>query len=255
MQLDLALLVADASAEAGVEAEVAADRSAARTHGGRREGAGRKKNPHRRDPLHRTRPDFAKRFPQHVVLRTRAEVGRLRRGKIYRALRAALRRQLGKLGFQVVHLSIQRNHLHFIVEAAGKNGLRRGMQGLAISAAKAINRTLKRKGKVFEFRYHATAIRTPRQARNALAYVLNNWRRHNEDERAKAARFAAIDPYSTARQFRGWKELHDAVMPPGFKTFDPLEVAQPSTWLLSTGWLAKHGPISCWATPGPLPTR
>ena len=222
------------------------------SHGGARPGAGRKRDKNRRDPLHRTRPEFAKRYPQHVVLRTKAEVGRLRRGPLYRALRRALQRQLGKLGFQVCHLSIQRNHLHFLVEAAGKARLRHGMQSIAISAAKAINRTLKRKGKVFEYRYHATAIRTPRQARNALAYVLNNWRRHNEDEKARAARFAAIDPYSTARQFKGWLESAEAVMPPGFKTFQPLEVGAPNTWLLATGWREKYGPISCWATPGPL---
>jgi len=163
-----------------------------------------------------------------------------------------LLRQLGKLGFQVCHLSIQRNHLHLLVEAAGKAQLRSGIASVAITAAKAINRTLKRKGQVFEFRYHATVIRTPRQARNALAYVLNNWRRHNEDEAAREARYAAIDPYSTARSFDGWKETRDAVMAPGFKTFQPLEVGKPRTWLLGTGWREKYGPISCWATPGPL---
>lgn len=109
------------------------------------------------------------------------------------------------------------------------------MQGFAISAAKAINKICKRTGKVFEYRYHATPITTPRQARNALAYVLNNWRRHNEDERTRAAHEAAIDPYSTARQFAGWKERRAAVMPPGFGSLDPLEVAPPRTWLLRVG--------------------
>ena len=76
----------------------------------------------------------------------------------------------------------------------------------------------------------------------------------DEDEAALEARFAAIDPYSTARQFTGWAEASDAVMPRGFKTFDPLEVALPRTWLLYEGW-KKAGAISCWTTPGPLTTR
>jgi putative transposase len=186
-----------------------------------------------------------------VVLRTRRSVGRLRKGKIYRGLRSTLNRLLGKLGFRVCHLSIQNNHLHFLVEAGSKLALRLGMQGLAISAAKAINKALKRKGKVFAFRYHATAIKTPKQARHALSYVLNNWRRHREDETTVASRFAAIDPYSTARTFTGWREKSDAVMPPGFSAYDPLEVSQPRTWLLSEGW-TKHPAISVWETPGSL---
>ncbi len=149
----------------------------------------------------------------------------------------------------VVHLSIQHNHLHFLVEAGGKDTLRLGMQGLAISAAKAINRVCKRKGKVFAYRYHATSIRSPRQARNAFVYVLNNWRRHNEDERARAARFAAIDPYSTARAFTGWKEGGAVKMPPGFATFAAMEVTEPKTWLLKVGW-EKGGAISAFVTPG-----
>src|SRR5262245_7994113 len=120
--------------------------------GGRRDGCGRKKSKNRKDPLHRTRPKVSKHHPQHAVLRTRKDVGRLRKSKVYHALRATLRRMLGTLGFRVVHLSIQHNHLHFLVEAASKDALRRGMQGLAISAARAINKVMRRTGKVFEYR-------------------------------------------------------------------------------------------------------
>ncbi len=245
MQLELGLSTTSSTTED------AARSNERPVRGGFREGAGRKKSKLRRDPLHRTRPEFSRHHPQHIVLRTTAKVGRLRRGPIYRSMRKVLARTLGLLGFRVVHLSIQHNHLHFIVEAGGKDALRNGMQGLAISAAKAINRACKRKGKVFEYRYHATSIRSPRQARNALAYVLNNWRRHNEDERARAARFAAIDPYSTARSFKGWKEGSAAKMPTGFATFAPMEVTEPKTWLLRVGW-ERVGSISAFVTPGAI---
>ena len=39
----------------------------------------------------------------------------------------------------------------------------------------------RRRGNVFVDRYHAEKITNPRQARRALAYVLNNWRKHFED--------------------------------------------------------------------------
>ena len=63
----------------------------------------------------------------------------------------------------------------------------------------------RRRGSVFPDRYHQEIIDSPRQARNALAYVLNNWRKHREDQ----ARFAGawlVDPFSTGVLFAGWKE-------------------------------------------------
>jgi putative transposase len=221
------------------------------TWGGARPGAGRTPSGKRRDPLHRSRPPVLGREPQHVVLRTVRSLPRLRRRKIYDCVRVSLRRMLGKLDFRVCHLSIQHNHLHFLVEAADAAALTAGMQGLAISLARRINKMLRRKGKVFAFRYHATAIKTPRQARHTLAYVLNNWRRHNEDERTLASRFAAIDPYSSARSFSGWKECRRIELSPGFEGFAPLDVAAPRTWLLRSGWQKAGVSISAYATPGP----
>ena len=217
----------------------------ARTRGGKREGAGRKKTGHCSDAPHRKRPAVRKYDVQHVVLRTRKDVPRMRRGKTYQAIRRALQRTLGETAFRVVHTSIQRNHLHFLIEADHAQALSHGMRSLAIMAARAINRVLGRRGKVFAYRYHATAISRPRQMLNALAYVLNNWRRHDEDETSEAAHRAALDPYSTAIHFRGWREGVYA-LPAGFES---LPSAAPETWLLRVGW-ERHGTISAWAVPG-----
>jgi REP element-mobilizing transposase RayT len=225
--------------------------------GGKREGAGRKKSGKRRDPLHRTRPEVTRHQPQHVTLRVVASLGRLRKRTVYHALRKAMQRSLERKNFRVCHVSLQHNHLHFIVEADSKLALERGMQGLAISAAKRINRLFARRtGKVFQFRFHATRIGSPRQARNTLAYVLNNWRRHREDQVNPQAAKAAVDPYSSAVRFEGWQEQTLAVLPRGFNpsTFVPLPVAPPRSWLLTVGW-KKHGLISVYETPGPLPTK
>src|SRR4029079_10068870 len=109
----------------------------------------------------------------------------------------------------IVHLSIQSNHLHLIVEAEHKTALAKGMQAFQISAAKQINqiiskrRGVRRRGRVFSERYHARALKSPRSVRNAVAYVLNNWRRHRED-RAELARTWGVDPYSSGVYFNGW---------------------------------------------------
>ena len=56
--------------------------------------------------------------------------------------------------FRVVHYSLQGNHAHFIVEAAGREALGRGMKSLGARLARAVNRVFERSGRVLEDRYH-----------------------------------------------------------------------------------------------------
>src|SRR3954471_9576672 len=77
-----------------------------KTWGGARKGAGRKKTGRCRDAAHRARPEVKKRHVQHVVLRTRKDVPRLREGATYQAIARALRHTLGEHAFRVVHTSI-----------------------------------------------------------------------------------------------------------------------------------------------------
>ena len=50
------------------------------------------------------------------------------------------------------------------------------MQGLLIRIAKGLNKLWMHKGSVFADRYHDRILRTPREVRSALAYVLQNAR-------------------------------------------------------------------------------
>ena len=52
-----------------------------------------------------------------------------------------------------------------LVEAEDKNALARGLQGLEIRVAKAVNRASRRKGHVFADRYHARILKTPAEVR------------------------------------------------------------------------------------------
>ena len=218
-----------------------------RTHGGTREGAGRKRKAGQRDSRHRARPVHKARYPEHVVLRTLPGVGRLRRAHVYKAVRDAWLRIAQREDFRVVHASIQHNHLHLIVEAGDAKTLSRGMQALAIATARAINRSLGRTGKVFAYRYHATALTTPQQTRSALAYVLNNWRRHREHVANLGIDHAPLDTFSTGSAFDGWKQGRLAP-PPGH---EPLPSASPETWLLRVGWRKAGRALDAYAVPGP----
>src|SRR5262249_9724207 len=136
--------------------------------------------------------------------------GSLRCKNLYLSIREATIAALAHEDFRIVHMSVQRTHLHLLVEADGKQALSRGMQGFGISAAKQVNRALvtngkRRKGGVFVDRYHATVLRTPRAVRNCISYVLNNWRHHGEDKKRIARRWM-VDPFSSAIAFPSWKE-------------------------------------------------
>jgi REP element-mobilizing transposase RayT len=126
----------------------------------------------------------------------------MRRRDAFRAIRQAMYVVMPREDFRIIHLSIQRNHVHLICEAENRTALSRGLQAFKISAGKRLNRTLGRSGTVFADRYHQELIKTPQQMRAALAYVLNNWRKHGEDRGATVR----VDHFSTGYFFPGWRE-------------------------------------------------
>jgi REP element-mobilizing transposase RayT len=181
--------------------------------GGKRKGAGRKPLHGRAGTPHRTRDEIDGRDALHVVLRTVAEIGNLRRREIYHAVRAAsataARSDARRAAFRITQLSIQHDHLHLLVEAESAEALALGMQGFLISAARRVNTALRvggrrRRGAVFADRYHVVVIRSPRQARHVLAYIMCNWRKHGEDRFGLPSTWL-VDPFSSARVIR-WLE-------------------------------------------------
>src|SRR6185503_14093094 len=192
-----------------------------RTWGGRRDGAGRKPAPGRRAVPHRPRIPHQRHCPAHVTLRASAAVPSLRSGQLLLAARSALAAASTSC-FRVLQYSVQADHLHLIVEAEGPTEFERGVRGLAIRVAKAVNRALGRAGRVWGDRYHTRMLRTPREVRNALVYVLNNFRKHIRGARG-------LDPCSSARWFDGWRTTTGHAI-------DASPLVRASTWLARVGW-------------------
>jgi putative transposase len=218
-----------------------------RTHGGARVGAGRPAAG-LRSIRHDERIRVVASRPIHVTCRAIASLGNLRRDVVLAALRVATIVVRRHDDFRIVHASIQRTHLHLVVEADSGAALTRGVASFMISAARRINRTIRPDGgRVFD-RYHARPLSTPREVRNCVAYVLNNWRHHSEDRGRLTSRWL-VDKYATSLAFDGWKELGRGrrfATPPDYA---PLVVWRPRTWLLSVGWL-RHGLIRITEVPG-----
>jgi REP element-mobilizing transposase RayT len=145
--------------------------------------------------------------------------------------------------FRVVHYSIQPDHVHLIVEATDKRELACGMKSVGARVARAVNRIFLRSGRVLADRYHLHVLRTPREVRHAIAYVLLNARRHLAKSGRHPLRATPIDPASSGRWFDGWRPGPRGE-PAGLRA-----VSAPRTWLLRLGW-RRHGLIDLDEAPG-----
>jgi REP element-mobilizing transposase RayT len=195
---------------------------------------------------------LSRHHPVHVTLRVRRGISSLREQGLFASVRRALNAGKNRFGFALVQFSVQRDHLHLIAEARDRRALTRGLQGLSIRVARAVNWRLERRGKVFADRYHARALKTPRAVRFALRYVLLNARKH-----ASAVTAGFIDRCSSAPWFTGftrpielafgaraaraeWERTSGSSDPP---------ILQPRSWLLRAGQL-RAGPFDVDEVPG-----
>jgi len=177
-----------------------------------------------------------------VTLRMRRNVPSLRNRKWLRAFRETLARGCERGDFRVAHYSVQRDHVHMIVEATDKKSLASGMKSIGSRIALAVNRVFRRKGPVLDGRFHSVVLGTPRQVRNALRYVLLNDRKHRRQRGLRLDRSSTPDSASSDRFFEGWKER--------IKAIPKMEVARPRSWLLAKGWQRGGGTISLSEVPG-----
>ncbi len=208
--------------------------------GGARRGAGRKPKGATALVSHAVRPELKARFPVLVTMKLVQGLPSLRGGKARELVFGAFAASAERHGMRLVHFSIQTNHLHLLVEARDTHSLSRGMQGLCVRLARRLNRLWNRAGRVFADRFHSRILRTPREVRYALGYVLNNARKHG-------LHVGGIDPCSSGAAFDGWRERHGASRPSEFALPPPTRRAR--SWLLTVGW-RRHGLIGTSEVPG-----
>ena len=148
---------------------------------------------------HSTRPEVS--GPVHGVLRIARGLPDLRSPKLLKMFERSFRAAMERAGFAITHYSIQRDHIHVVVEVADKRALARGMQALAIRIAKQLNARWNRKGqgRVFAERYFALALTSYRQMWRTVRYVLNNGRKHGSWTKKDEP-----DPFSSGPWFVRW---------------------------------------------------
>src|SRR5947208_16444799 len=130
------------------------------TWGGRRAGAGRRSK--RAKPLvsHKARPRFTEATAVHVTLHVANHVWNLRSKRCFTLVERSLANAFGKCRLRVIEFAVLGNHIHLIVEADSSEALSRGMQGLNIRVAKALNRLMNSSGRVFADHFHGRLLPT-----------------------------------------------------------------------------------------------
>jgi REP element-mobilizing transposase RayT len=215
-------------------------------HGGARRGAGRKPKGAVAGASHAARPKTPARHPLLVTQRLCAGLRSLRQRAEFEVVRVAIAEASERDGFRIVHFSVQTNHVHYMCEARDAQSLTSGMRSLGVMIARRLNALWKRTGQVFAERYHARALATPNEVRQALAYVLNNARKHGIIS-------AGPDPYSSGPWFDGWIPSSEASKSLACDASDALRQPAPTataeTWLLRVGW-RRRGLIDWREIPG-----
>ena len=108
---------------------------------------------------HLLRASVSRRDVVHVTWETLDALPALDQERVRKALAPVFAAAKNRLGMRVLHYALQPRMLHLIVAAGDRKSLSRGMQGLGIRVAKAINRAFGRKGTVWDDRYRERVIR------------------------------------------------------------------------------------------------
>lgn len=220
--------------------------------GGKRPGAGRKPNGAVAMVTHLRRAPHDAAHPLHISMKAVPDMPSLRQARVVRVIAHAMRqvhdlRQDGE--FRIAQFSIQDTHVHLLAEAADARALARGMASLSIRIARAINPVLGRDGKVWQDRYDARELTTPKEVRDALVYVLLGSIKHKPDRiaagRKQPSTSELVDVRCTsAPWFDGFAPAIVATLR---QTTSQAHLADPpvapaTTALLTTAW-RKHGLI------------
>ena len=159
--------------------------------GGLRAKAGRKRI-RSKGVAHIPREKITIRTPLHVNFKYKIPVRNKDTLKLLKKSIQNARRH----GLKVLHHSFQHNHIHLILEADNNSTLTKGMRSLTITFAKGLQ-----KGRVQIERYHLHVLKTVRETKHAIHYVLFNQQKHEKGT------YSDINDYSSVLYIKNGLDL------------------------------------------------
>jgi hypothetical protein len=143
---------------------------------------------HERGIRHIKREEITRNMPLHLTVKLNQ--AHIQNKIILKGLRHAIMRARLQ-GLRIIHYSLEHNHLHLYAECSDNIILGKAMKALGVSFVKKINSYFSRKGSCYKTRYHLRILRSAREVKNVLNYILKNGIKHKRTT-------SLIDPYNSA---------------------------------------------------------
>ena len=159
--------------------------------GGRRPNSGRKRL-QSKGVAHRIREHVNHRTPMHINFKFRKAI---RNKDCLKLLKRAILNSR-RHGLRVIHFSLQHNHIHLIVEAETNHILTRAMRSLTVTFAKGL-----KQGRVQIERYHLHVLKSIRETRNVIHYVVFNKQKHEKGTCSTVDEYGSLLTMANAKEW------------------------------------------------------
>ncbi len=126
---------------------------------------------------HTKRPYLSKPTSLHLTVKIKKNKAEIKNKSVLAILKRAIL-NARKQGLQVIHYSLEYDHVHLLIEADNNFILAKGMQAFGVTFSKAINRLKRLKGEVYKHRYHFRRISSSKELKNVMNYIFTNGLKH-----------------------------------------------------------------------------
>jgi hypothetical protein len=107
---------------------------------------------------HLRRPIVTGVEPVQVTLKLQPDLPSLRSPALKASVEQAIDAGHERFGMRLLRYSLDKDGLSLVVTAPNRRALSRGIQGISVRIARAVNRKLERKGRLFADRYEAELV-------------------------------------------------------------------------------------------------
>lgn len=107
---------------------------------------------------HLRRPAVTGVEPVQVTLKLQPDLPSLRSPALKASVEQAIDAGHERFGMRLLRYSLDKDGLSLVVMAPNRRALSRGIQGISVRIARAVNRKLERKGRLFADRYEAELV-------------------------------------------------------------------------------------------------
>lgn len=137
---------------------------------------------------HTPREVISKPSPLHLTVKLkRADI---QNKVVLRILKHAIYRSRLQ-GVRVVHFSLEHDHVHLYVECGNNFVLGKAMKAFGVTFVRGINKFKRSKGQLYKYRYHLRILKSAREVKNVINYILKNGIKHGRT-------LKVINPYNSA---------------------------------------------------------